>query len=84
MTDVSDQVNQAVARVAKRDAGTIEGTARLAEDLGVRSLNRIELAAILEDAMGITLEDVDVLRAKTVDDLVAVVESSTNATGERR
>ena len=65
-------VLEVVARMTGRDVGSITPTTRLAEDLGIRSLDRIELLALLEERLGVTLSDRDVMLAKTVGDLVTI------------
>lgn len=71
--DARELVLDAVARISRRDrAGLGDGT-RLAEDLGIRSIQRIELAAVLEDAAGKDLGPTAVLKARTVGDLVSLV-----------
>jgi acyl carrier protein len=65
-------VLEVVARMTGRDVGGITPTTRLAEDLGIRSLDRIELLALLEERLGVTLSDREVMLAKTVGDLVTI------------
>jgi acyl carrier protein len=65
-------VVEVVARMTGRDVGAITPTTRLAEDLGIRSLDRIELLALLEERLGATLSDREVMLAKTVGDLTAM------------
>jgi acyl carrier protein len=67
-------VVEVLARMTNRDVGSITPTTRLAEDLGVRSLDRIELLALLEERLGVTLSDREVMLAKTVADLTVIVE----------
>jgi len=65
-------VVEVLARLTNREVGSITPTTRLAEDLGVRSLDRIELLALLEERLGVTLADREVMLAKTVADLAAI------------
>jgi len=46
MTDVTDTVIQLVAGVARKPANTVEAGSRLAEDLIIKSANRIELSVL--------------------------------------
>jgi acyl carrier protein len=59
----------AVAETAKRPPASVTDTSRLAEDLGLRSLGRIELAVLLERRLGKAVRDDQVMTAKTVADL---------------
>lgn len=69
----ADVVKAAVAQIAKRPPAAIREEQRLAEDLGLRSLVRVELAVLLEDKLGQPVSDATVMRARTVGDLVAAL-----------
>jgi acyl carrier protein len=60
-----------VARIAGRPVESVNDGSRLAEDLGIRSLQRLELAVSLETRLGVTLSDARVMKARTVADLRA-------------
>lgn len=62
-------VRDAIAASVKRRVEDIKPTSRLAEDLGLRSLKRVELAVVLEDKLGKPVPDTLVMRARTVADL---------------
>ncbi|HEY6039569.1 MAG TPA: acyl carrier protein [Kofleriaceae bacterium] len=62
-------IRRAVAETSKRPLGTITTASRLAEDLGLRSLARIELAVMLERRLGKAVRDDQVMTAVTVADL---------------
>lgn len=79
--DHENVVVEVVAQMAGREAGSITPATRLAEDLGIRSIDRIELMAILEERLGIALSDRDVMLAKTVSDLVAMTSPAVTAPG---
>lgn len=68
-----DQVLHAVAEAAHRTVTELNDRQRLAEDLGLRSQGRIELAISLEEKLGTTVPDATVMRAKTVGDLVTAL-----------
>jgi len=59
----------AVADASRQPLATITETSRLDEDLGLRSLSRIELAVLLERRLGKAVRDDQVIAAKTVADL---------------
>lgn len=63
----------AVADAAKRPLDSIVRTTRLAEDLGLRSLKRVELAVALETELGQPVPDSVVLKARTVGDLFGLL-----------
>jgi len=62
-------IRRAVAETSKRPLGSITTASRLAEDLGLRSLARIELAVMLERRLGKAVRDDQVMTAVTVEDL---------------
>jgi len=64
-----------IAKVAKCKVSDVGDNKRLAEDLKLRSINRIELAALLEDTFGVKITNREILRAKTVSDVITLVQS---------
>lgn len=75
MIDTATSVMALVAKVAKRDPQGITPDLRLAEDLGVKSIGRVELAALIEDELGVSIGNFEIRRPKTVGDVVALVDS---------
>ncbi len=71
------------ARVARilRDSLGVDGErihpeARLVEDLGIDSLDRIELVFELESAFGVEIPDQEVARVHTVGDVVSRMDAA--------
>ena len=80
MTTATDPLTTVVgilSEVTGTEPGTITEDSRLAEDLHLKSLNRMELSVRIADALGVELTVFDVLKARTVADVVALV--GTNA-----
>lgn len=50
-------------------------TATLAEDLGADSLDAVELNMALEDTLGISIPDEELVQLKTVGDIVSYLEA---------
>jgi len=75
MSHIADVVIETVAAVAKKDAKEIGVDTRLAEDLMVKSVNRIELAALLEDRLEVPIGNFDILKPKTVGAVIAMIEA---------
>ena len=75
MTDIATNLLALVAKVAKREPADISADLRLAEDLGVKSIGRVELAALIEDTLGINLGNFEIRKPKTVGEVIALVES---------
>lgn len=51
--------------------------ARVIEDLGADSLDVVELLMTMEDEFGITVEDEDAIKLKTIGDILALIEKHT-------
>ncbi|MFT3698658.1 MAG: phosphopantetheine-binding protein [Kofleriaceae bacterium] len=62
-------IRDAIATLSNHAPSDIRPVSRLAEDLGLRSLARVELAVILERRLGMPVRDDQVMRATTVADL---------------
>lgn len=70
----AEAVRQAIAEVSKHPIEEVQPEARLMDDLGIRSFSRVELAVVLEDRLGVSLTDEQVMRFKTVADVIAAAE----------
>jgi len=69
-TAVAEKVRSALARELRRDPATITPEQALREDLGLNSLDAIELMFQVEEEFDIEIPDADVQRLRTVSDLV--------------
>lgn len=75
MSTTRDTVTQRVAEATGRDPNEIDDTSRLAEDLRLKSANRIELVVLIGDELGVEVSMLDALKAKTLGDLIALVDA---------
>ena len=73
MAEIDEEVIRIVASVAKVDAASVRPETRLAEDLMIKSIGRIELAARLDAQFGTQTSNFEIRRPKTVQDLVGLV-----------
>ena len=73
--DVTSVVIELTAKVAKRQVEDITLEKRLAEDLGMKSISRIELAALLEDRLGVPIDNFEIRKPKTVGEIVKMIEA---------
>lgn len=64
-------VRAVIAGLARRPVADVAATSRLTEDLGIRSLERVELAVLLEEKLSRRVPDQWVMTARTVGDLEA-------------
>ena len=60
------------------DKKTISGKTNISTDLGADSLDLVEILMSLEDEFGISIPDEVIPDIKTVDDLVAYIDSHKN------
>ncbi len=71
---VAEKVCSALARELKRDPATITPDQALREDLGLNSLDAIELMFKVEEEFDLEIPDADLQRLRTVGDLVSYLE----------
>lgn len=71
-----DNVKQMIAKQLKADANAITPETRLVEDLKADSANVMVMIMDLEDTYGITVEDDQIMKLKTVGDVVAYIEAN--------
>ena len=73
---VFENVKALIAKQLKADPATITADTRLIEDLKADSANVMVMIMDLEDNYGITVEDDQILKLKTVGDVVAYIEAN--------
>ena len=57
------------------DEAKLDPQARLKEDLKIDSLSKVEMALALEDALGLTLQDAELDDAKTIGQIIELIEA---------
>lgn len=75
MTEFEKDVIEIIAKVAKKAPAELELSTRLAEDLMLKSMSRIELAALLDSKFGTTTNNFEIRMPKTVEEVIKLVES---------
>ncbi|MBR3763381.1 MAG: acyl carrier protein [Clostridia bacterium] len=73
---IFENVKTLIAKQLKADPATITADTRLIEDLKADSANVMVMIMDLEDNYGITVEDDQILKLKTVGDVVAYIEAN--------
>jgi acyl carrier protein len=73
---IFENVKTLIAKQLKADPATITAETRLIEDLKADSANVMVMIMDLEDNYGITVEDDQILKLKTVGDVVAYIEAN--------
>ena len=72
---VFENVKKMIAKQLKVDEAAITENSRLVEDLKADSANVMVMIMDLEDNYGIMVEDDQIMRLKTVGDVVAYIEA---------
>ena len=70
-----EEIKSVIVDTLSCDENKVTPEASLTDDLGADSLDAVELGMAIEDALGVTIEDEDLPKIKTVQDLVDYVES---------
>ena len=71
-----DTVKEMIAAQLRADASTITEDTRLVEDLKADSANIMVMIMDLEDQFGITVEDDQIMKLKTVGDVADYVQKA--------
>lgn len=71
---VFDQVKESLADILSCDADKIDMDTDLVRDLGVDSIDTVELIMAVEETYDITISDDDAQTLKTVSDVVEFIE----------
>ena len=74
--EIRGRVIELIAAIAYMGVNSISDASDLSADLGIDSLDRIELTMDLEEEFDIRIRDDDVEGARTVGDVVRIVEAS--------
>ena len=70
-----DTIKKLIAEQLKADEATITRETRLVEDLKADSANIMVMIMDMEDRFGITVEDDQIMKLKTVGDVAAYIAS---------
>ena len=70
-----DKVKKVIVSTVSCDEESVTLEANLKEDLGIDSLDAVEINLALEDEFGITIEDEEMAKFVTVKDIVDYIES---------
>ena len=73
---IFDTVKEMIASQLKADAAAITPETKLVEDLKADSANIMVMIMDLEDRFGITVEDDQIMKMKTVGDVVNYIEKN--------
>lgn len=74
-----DEIKEQIVNCLGVDEEKITPEAKLKDDLGIDSLDAVELAMAVEEAFDIKIDDEDLKKLITVQDIVSCVEKNTAA-----
>ena len=72
--EIEIKITEALASYIKNRSIKIEGSSQLREELGLDSMDTIELVFQLEEKFNIQISDDDLMGLKTVDNVVQYIE----------
>jgi len=75
MDDTEQIIYEIIAKIAKKDMAELDLEMRLAEDLLMKSVSRIELAALLEDKLGLEIDNFEIRKPKTIGEVLKLVST---------
>lgn len=75
MSDIKQTIVEIVAKTAKAEPDSINDDTRLTEDLKLKSVDKISISALASTSLGVSITMFDILKVKTVADIVALAES---------
>ncbi|MBR0146506.1 MAG: acyl carrier protein [Eubacterium sp.] len=70
-----EEIKKVIVDTLSCDEDKVTPEASLTDDLGADSLDAVELGMAIEEAVGVTIEDEDLPKIKTVQDLIDYVEA---------
>jgi acyl carrier protein len=73
-----EEIKQLIAEILNVKLANIQLTSSFGDDLGIDSLDAIELIIALEDAFSVKIEDTEVEKVKTIQDIVTLLEAKRN------
>ena len=71
---VFEQVKESLAEILSKDMDMIDMDTKLVDDLGVDSIDSLELIMAVEEVYDITIPEEDAMAMKTVGDVVEYIE----------
>ena len=80
--DIARKITDALAGYIKNKSMKVEGSSQLREELGLDSMDTIELVFQLEESFNIQISDDDIMEFKTVDHVVQYIEKRVSESKE--
>ena len=70
-----EQITKVLVEAIKVDAADVTDEAKLYDDLGIDSLSAVELALELETEFDVQIEDDELAKLETVQDIINIIEA---------
>lgn len=80
--DIARKITDALAGYIKNKSMKVEGSSQLREELGLDSMDTIELVFQLEESFNIQISDDEIMEFKTVDHVVQYIEKRVSESKE--
>ena len=74
MAKIKEDVFEIIAKIAKKNPEDLSLDTKLAEDLMLKSMSKIELAALLEDKFKISINNFEIRVPKNIEEIIMLVE----------
>jgi acyl carrier protein len=71
--EVLEKIIQRAAEIFKKDPGELNADTRFAEDLKAKSVNLVQIIAVLEDALDVQINFMEFRRKKTLGEAAGFV-----------
>ena len=78
-TSVSDEVRKIIADTLEIDVKEVKEESNLIADLGMESLDLVDLVVAFEEKYKVTIDDKDVKKLQTVKDIVTYIKNKKEA-----
>jgi len=72
---IGEEIVAMLIKQLNKKPDQVATTARIKEDLGADSLDVVEILMAIEDKYGVQVPDEDVMKVKTVGDVISLVEN---------
>ena len=78
MSEIEKKVREELGKIIGKDGFAISEDANLIEDVGMDSLNILEVFGMIEDTFKVLVDSEKISEMKTIKDIVSIIEESKN------
>lgn len=84
MSEVEKKVREELGKIIDKDGFEIAGDANLIEDVGMDSLNILEVFGMIEEQFQVVVDSEKIPEMQTINDIVGIVEEGRGKEGKER